>query len=123
MDLEGKCITSSEQQQEAWAQFLDKNLQPPENTTDEVTVITLEEVKACIKNMKPNKSPGPDSIPAEQLKASETATKELHHLLSTIWIQEEAPDDFVLADMLMNCKKKNKDDCGNYRALGLLNYS
>ena len=73
--------------------------------------------------MKPNKSPGPDSIPAEQLKASNSAAAELHHLLLIMWSQEVIPDDFVLADMLMHYKKKNKDDRSNYRALGILNHS
>jgi adenylate kinase family enzyme len=134
VDLEGKYITSSEQQQEAWAQFLEKkfaarqnepevNLHPTDDTPEDVVDITLEEVKACIEKMKTNKSPGPDSIPAEQLKASDTATVELHHLLLAIWTQEVAPDDFVLADMLMHYKKKNKDDRSNYRALGMLNHS
>ena len=133
VDLEGKPITSSEQQQEAWANFLEKkfaarqnepeiDLQPIDNATENVEDITLEEVKVCVKNIKSNKSPGPDTIPAEQLKASDTAVNELHHLLHTIWTQEVAPDDFVLADMLMHYKKKSKDDRANYRALGLLNH-
>ena len=94
-----------------------------EDSPDEIPEITLEEVQACVKRIKSNKSPGPDTIPAEQLKASEVAMSELHHLLSAIWTQEVIPDDFALGDMLMHYKKKSKDDRGNYRALGLLNHS
>ena len=132
--MEGRLITTSEQQQEAWAQFLEKkfaarpgevelDINSLEDPAERITEISLEEVQACVKRIKSNKSPGPDSIPAEQLKASNAAMSELHHLLSAIWTQEVMPDDFVLGDMLMHYKKKSKDDRGNYRALGLLNHS
>ena len=66
-----------------------------------------------MKRIKSNKSPGPDTIRAEQLKASEVAMSELHHLLSAIWIQEVIPDEFALCNMLMHYKKKSsKDDLG-----------
>ena len=75
-----------------------------EDSPGEIPEITLEEVQACVKRIKSNKSPGPDTIPAEQLKASEVAMSELHHLLSAIWTQEVIPNDFALGDMLMHYK-------------------
>ena len=73
--------------------------------------------------MKTNKSPGPDSIPAEQYKVSDTAVIELHHLIRKIWDTEQMPDNFVLADVLTHYKKKCKNNRSNYRILALLNHS
>ena len=84
--------------------------------------ISLDEVKMCVSKMKSNKATGPDTIPAEQYKASPTALEELHDVLLEIWTSEEIPDDFTLADMQMLYKKKCKDNRKNYRALGLLNH-
>ena len=132
-DSDGNPITCAEEQQEAWAKFLEKKFaaRPDEpevvldQDPDEPTPpdITLEEVQTCVKNLKSNKSSGPDSIPVEQYKSSETAVAELHQLLATIYSEEDFPEEFVLADMLMHYKKKCKDDRANYRALGLLNHS
>ena len=133
-DMEGNLITSSEQQHEAWATFLEKkfaarpgepqlDLQLFDENIEDPPEISLDEVRACAKRMKSNKSPGPDTIPAEQIKTSDVAISELHLLLSAIWNQEVLPEDFVLGDMLMHYKKKSKDDRANYRALGLLNHS
>ena len=99
-DMEGKLITSSEQQHEAWALFLEKkfaarpgepqlDLQLVDENVEDPPEISLDEVKACAKKMKPNKSPGPDTIPAEQIKISDVAISELHLLLYAIWKQED----------------------------------
>ena len=71
-----------------------------------------------------NKSPvGPDTIPAQQHKTSDTAVIELHHLIRKIWDTEQMPDNFVLADVLTHYKKKCKNNRSNYRILALLNHS
>ena len=69
-----------------------------DNETTQLPDITLEEVNICVKKMKTNKSPGLDSIPTEQYKASDTAVIELHHLIRKIWDIEQMPDNFVLAN-------------------------
>ena len=132
VDSEGKQITSVNMQLDAWADFLEKKFSPlpgevdydiDVNTETHVPDVTLEEVKHCIKQLKSGKACGPDTIPIEQFKSSDNATKELHILLSEIWQQETLPEDFVLGDMLMFYKKKCKNDRRNYRALGLLNHA
>ena len=85
--------------------------------------ISADEVEICKAKLKHNKSTGSDGIPVEQYEASDIAVNELHQVLLTIWKDEDIPDDFVLADMLMHYKKKCKDNRGNYRALGMLNHS
>ena len=93
-----------------------------DNTNDDTKVISLEEVKTCVGKMKSSKATGPDEITVEQYKASPSTVSELHNVLQEIWITEEIPDEFTLADIRMLYKKKNKDDRKNYRALGLLNH-
>ena len=132
LDLMGNIITTSEQQLDAWATFLEQKFSPLPNE-DEVDLInggndqpvediTLEEVKASVKKLNSGKACGPDALQIEQFKASELATTELHQLLLGIWTEEVMPKDFVLADMLMHYKKKCKNNRSNYRALGLLNH-
>ena len=132
VDNDGKDITKTEEQLEAWAIFLEKKfsarpedpeIQLNEEDEDEVPDPSLEEVETCIKKLKKGKAPGPDTIPIEQYKVSDTATTEVWHLIKAIWREENMPDDFVLAEMMMHYKKKSKDDRSNYRALSLLNHS
>ena len=89
----------------------------------ETPAIELAKVAACVAKLKPCKAAGPDGIPVEQYKTSDTAVSELHSLLSDIFETESIPDDFVLADMMMTYKKKCQNDRANYRALGLLNHT
>ena len=131
VDLHGNRIMDNEQQNEAWATFLEKKFAArpgePEVTfansdAVEIPEITREEVDLCVSKLKTGKACGPDQIPVEQFKSSEHAVNELHHVIMKIYESEEIPNEFVLADMLMHHKKKSKDERANYRALGLLNH-
>jgi hypothetical protein len=130
----GNPITSTEQQLESWAIFLEKKFaaSPQEPSVDlddipslqeNVPDIDIDEVKTCVKLLKSNKAAGPDEIPIEQYKNNDIACTELHQLISTMRSEEYIPEDFVLGEMLMFYKKKCKNNRGNYRALGLLNHS
>ena len=133
LDDSGNPITTTEQQHELWANFLENKFaalpdEPKGDLTDPPDTsapmnITLVEVKECVKLLKSGKATGPDLVPVEQYKASEDATAELFHLLLNIWDSETMPNDFVFADMLLYYKKKSKNDHSNYRALGLLNHA
>ncbi|XDV29016.1 hypothetical protein PO909_032197 [Leuciscus waleckii] len=53
------------------------------------------EIRKAIKALKGGKAEGPDGIPAEVLKAdTETSTNMLHHLMKTIWEEENVPSDW-----------------------------
>jgi hypothetical protein len=132
-DNEGNPITSTEQQLEAWACFLEKKFSARSDELDvnlqnhpgEVKVpdINIHEVKLCVSQLKSGKAPGPDAVPIEQYKNNSTAITEIHRTLLLMWREELIPEDFVLGEMLNFYKKKNKNDRANYRALGLLNHS
>ena len=133
LDGNGDPITTTEQQHQVWADFLDNKFaaipndpevdlsDPPDEPPP--AKFTLDEMKECVKKLKSGKACGPDKVPIEQYKASDEATTELFSLLTNIWDTETMPEDFVLAEMLMFYKKKCKNDRKNYRALGLLNHA
>ena len=130
-DEGGKLITSTEQQLEAWAVYLEKKFaaRPDETFPDlsdrdnEIPLpgISIEETELCLKKAKHGKAPGPDGNPAE-LYCNKTSIEELNHVLQRVFDTEDIPSDFVLGEMLNFYKKKDKDNRGNYRALGLLNH-
>ena len=133
VDHLGNEITSTEQQLESWAIFLEDkfaarpnepviDLSEPADNAENVPDITFEEIQACVTKQKRNKATGPDGVPIEQHQYSQAAIHELHSILLSIFQTEVIPDDLVLADMMMHYKKKCKDTRANYRALGLLNH-
>nr|XP_014354063.1 PREDICTED: RNA-directed DNA polymerase from mobile element jockey-like [Latimeria chalumnae] len=82
---------------------------------------TFEEVCEAIRQMKNNKAPGPDGIPAEVFKVGgETMTNKLYTLLLKIWNTEEIPADLRNANIITIFKKGDKSVCGNYRGIALL---
>ena len=132
VDENGLPITSTQQQLELWAQFLQNKFSAQPNEPEvvlhaeeeqEVEMPSLEEVESCVKKLKKGKAVGPDGIPVEQFHANDRACRELHDLILTIFESEEVPEELVLGDMMMIYKKKDKNDRANYRALGLLNHS
>ena len=131
-DKNGNQITSTSQQLEAWADFIEQKFAARDNEpvvnlnspNDEVVEnVTLEEIKTAVQQLKYNKAPGTDEIPVEQYKVSDIACEELLYLINLIWMEEELPEDFALGEMMLFYKKKCKDDRRNYRALGLLNHA
>ena len=132
-DKNGDIITTTEQQLDSWAVFLEDKFKalpnepeiviPERGSSENIADLSFEEVKVCVNRLRSNKACGPDSIPVEQYKYSEAATEELYNVLLSIWQDEIIPENFALGDMMMHYKKKKTDDRRNYRALGLLNHA
>ncbi|XP_054281242.1 uncharacterized protein LOC128998911 [Macrosteles quadrilineatus] len=67
---------------------------------------TLEEVWNTVKNLKNNKAPGGDNIPAELLKAGgQSIIEELHKLILDVWEKEEIPMEWKIATIVPIHKK------------------
>ena len=83
---------------------------------------TLDEIKKAISLLNTNRASGKDGIPDEIYKAASSNTLEsFHHILNSIWDEEEMPEDFH--DLLIVATYKNKStkaDCGNYSGISLL---
>ena len=107
------------QQLESWAIFLEKkfdagpgeptvDLEDVPNQQENVPDIDIEQVKTCVKWLKHRRAPGPEEVPIEQYKNNDIACTELHKLISMLWSEEHISEDFVLGEMLMFYKCKNK---------------
>ena len=66
---------------------------PEQPIMDELdTLSTLDEIKKAISQLNTNKASGKDGITAEIYKAANSNTLELfHHVLNSIWDEEEMP--------------------------------
>ena len=80
-----------------------------------------EEIRRAIQKLKNNKATGPDSIPAEALKADLEKTIDLlYPLFSNIWEKEEVPKEWKESYIIKLPKKGDLGNCSNYRGISLL---
>ena len=82
---------------------------------------TRQEILKIITQLKNNKAPGEDGIPAEVYKTCSTSLlNPLHKLFCSIWETEIFPDDWNTSILLPLPKKGDKSVCGNYRGISLI---
>jgi len=75
----------------------------------------------AISKLKNHKSPGIDQILAELIKAGgRTISLETHKLITSIWKEEELPEEWKELIVVPFRKKGDKTDCNNYRGISLL---
>ena len=87
-----------------------------------VDLPTYGEVKNAIASLKNNKSPGPDSIPAELFKhGGEKLVDVLHNVIVRVWQSEILPEEWLNGALCPLHKKGDKLYCSNYRGICLLN--
>ena len=137
MTKNGKTLTDQDDIDKRWSEYLadlytDKNTYGPNVLTELFKRsgadrehgrdgILLEEVKNAIRKLKDNKSPGPDDIPAELIKAGgEPLAREVHKICCEIWETEKWPKDWCKSTIVMLPKKGNLKECGNYRSIALI---
>ena len=82
---------------------------------------TLDEIKKIIFQLNTNRALGKDGILAKIYKAASPNTLEsFHHVLNSIPDEEDMPEDFCDALIVIYKNKGNKTDCRNYRGISLL---
>lgn len=93
---------------------------PPINDLSEPP--TFMEVRAAVRALKNNKSPGADNIPAELLKeGGYLCTRALHQCILGAWEDESIPQQWRDANIVAIYKNKgDKSICGNSRGISLL---
>lgn len=75
----------------------------------------------AIKQLRNGKSAGPDTFPAEALKADEVTTVEmLYPLFQNIWEEEDIPAEWKEGHLIKLPKKGDLSSCSNYRGITLL---
>ncbi|XP_066908729.1 LINE-1 reverse transcriptase homolog [Halyomorpha halys] len=86
----------------------------------EVPPIMVEEVAFILKNLKSQKTPGPDNISNEILKVGgNILIKEQTEFFNLILEQEAIPKQWKTAKIILLYKKGNKYDIENYRPISL----
>ncbi|KAL6490141.1 hypothetical protein MHYP_G00004860 [Metynnis hypsauchen] len=82
---------------------------------------TKDEIRSAIMQLKNGKSAGPDSIPAEELKADVmTSVELLYPLFCKIWEEEEVPSEWKEGYLIKLPKKGDLSSCSIYRGIMLL---
>ena len=130
---EGEVLNTTQQQLERWAEHFKDLLNqiPPEDRADippaelpldiNCNPPTKAEIRKAVKQLKNNKAPGPDGIPAEAIKAdTETSVNMLHELFTEIWRAEDIPEEWKEGHIIKLPKKGDLSACGNYRGIMLL---
>ena len=133
----GEEIRSSEELAEAWRAFCadtkfacteaESRRPDYEDIGDaserENDIPTMEELELCLKALKAGRPCGPDQIPIEAYRGSESAKNDLFEFIKQRWQEERLPTTLGRDTFITIFKKGLKDDYGNYRLVNLLNHS
>jgi len=104
-DDKGDLVADSHSMSASWRNYLSQilkvhvvnNVRQTEIHTAEPLVPepSASEVELAIENLKSNKSPGIDRIPAELIRPrGKTIRCEIHKLIISIWNEEELPEEW-----------------------------
>jgi hypothetical protein len=86
-----------------------------------VPELSAFEVEFAIEELRSHKLPGINQIQAELIKVgARTIHYEIHKLITSLWEEEELPEDWKELINVPICKKGDKTDCCNYRGISLL---
>ncbi|CAE1141694.1 unnamed protein product [Acanthosepion pharaonis] len=98
------------------------DLQPADGTYNcSVDPPTIQEILSVLRQLRNNKAPGEDGIPAEVYKAlPDIFAPWLHRVFNVVWTTETVPDDWGHAVLLPFFKKGDRKVCSNYRGISLL---
>jgi hypothetical protein len=132
-NTEGEALNTKEEQLKRWAEHFNNLLNQPSPVSRAAIPPAAEqlplncnrpsraEISKAIKALKKNKAPGPDSIPAEALKADlETSTDMMYNLIGKIWEEEDVPKEWKDGHIIKLPKKGDLSKCENYRGIMLL---
>ena len=85
--------------------------------------IINEEVELAIKKTKNHKSPCPDEIKVEEIKAlGEFGTQKLAEIIAEIYETGEIPDDLTKSVFIALPKKANATKCEQHRTISLMSH-
>lgn len=126
---DGSILLTQDQILDRWSEYIEdlfrdergekpnirKNMDGPE--------ITTEEVKAAIKNMKTGKSPGPDEIAVEMIKAlDEFGVTKVTELANKIYQSGSIPDDLSKSVFIALPKQPGAIECELHRTISLMSH-
>ncbi|KFW11772.1 RNA-directed DNA polymerase from mobile element jockey, partial [Eurypyga helias] len=83
-------------------------------------MVSEDQFRELLKNLKVDKSMGPDGILLRVLKElADEVVKPLSFIFETLWQSGEVPADWKRGNISAIFKKGNKEDLGNYRPVSL----
>lgn len=101
--------------------FHDKKISPTNANIITGPLITTSEVEAAIKQLKCNKSPGPDKFYVEFLKLlDEDGIKWLTEIFNNIYDTGKIPEKWLVSEFITLLKKASAKRCDEYRTISLL---
>ncbi|MES9976933.1 MAG: reverse transcriptase domain-containing protein [Candidatus Thiodiazotropha sp.] len=132
-EVDGTIIINRSKRLDRWADYFQSQLNWPSGSDQQPAVSVSEmwdipthppseaEVSEALSNMKYNKSPGLDGLPAEVFRAAGYAlVVELTRLLSEVWETESVPLTWSDSVIIPVFKKGSRNECSNYRGISLI---
>lgn len=132
---DNRLLTSKDEILMRWKEhfqtLLNRDFAAPDNVLDSIPQRPLKhemdapptttELTRALQQLKNNKAPGIDNIPAELFKfGGSVLFSRLHHLILQIWDKSTVPAEFRNSLIVTLFKKGDKSQCNNYRGISLL---
>ena len=130
----GKCITEERQVLNRWTEYCaelynhkangdSSILNCPRTHTEDDHPILRKKVEAAVQSLKKGKSAGVDNIPAELVQAGgENVITPLTTICNKIWQTREWPTPWTQSLVITFPKKRNLQQCQNYRTISLVSH-
>ena len=84
-------------------------------------ILTMDAMARAIADLKDDKAPGGDGIPAEVWKHErDNLFSRLHQLITSAWEAGPVPQAWKDASIVTIYNKGDRAECGNYRGISLL---
>uniref|UniRef100_A0A8D9FJ87 Craniofacial development protein 2 n=1 Tax=Cacopsylla melanoneura TaxID=428564 RepID=A0A8D9FJ87_9HEMI len=91
---------------------------------DQIPQFTTEDIGKIIKELKNNKSVGPDEIPAEFLKLlNEEGIQHITEIINTIYKNGIIPNDFAESTFIPIPKVNKAQNCSDFRTISLISHT
>jgi exonuclease III len=137
--VNGEIVTGNDKVADRWLEYFEDLLNVPDESDEDTSndqneddddaidenPITMQELEEALKLTRDNKSPGPDQIPVETLKAGGDSLKMLLlDLMNLAWRTGTVPDHWNKSIICPIYKNKGDPlDCKNYRGISLMSHA
>jgi len=129
---DGRILQEEKEIKDRWVQYIQEELFHEEEEAKDPDLESIEsgppilkdEIRWALKNMKTDKSPGPDEIPVEMLIAlDEEGIDMVWKLASNIYEEGKIPQDMMKSIFIALPKIYGTLDCSSHRTISLMNHT